>query len=48
MLGAAGAEARQELEALFGTKVHLELRVVVEKDWQHQPVLLDRLGFEKQ
>lgn len=48
LLGSAGSEARQELEALFGTKVHLDLHVVVEKDWQQTPLLLDRLGFEEQ
>ncbi len=42
----AGAEARKELEALFGTKVYLGLRVAVEKDWQRKPQLLDRLGFD--
>lgn len=42
----AGTEARLELETLFGTKVNLDLRVVVEKDWQSRPQLLDRLGFE--
>ncbi len=45
MLGTAGTEARQELEALFATKVHLDLRVMVEPDWQRKPQLLDRLGF---
>ena len=46
MLATAGTEAREELEALFGTKVHLDMRVVVEPDWQRTPQLLDRLGFE--
>jgi GTPase len=45
MLQTAGTEARRELEAIFGTRVHLELRVVVEPDWQRSPALLDRLGF---
>lgn len=45
MLRDAGAEARAELEALFGTRVHLDLRVTVEPDWQRRPALLDRLGF---
>jgi GTP-binding protein Era len=45
MLRTAGSEARTELEALFGTKVFLDLRVRVEKDWQQHPELLDRLGF---
>jgi GTP-binding protein Era len=41
-----GQEAREELERKFGAKVFLDLRVVVEKDWQEQPMLFDRLGFE--
>ena len=47
LLGAAGTEARLELEALLGARIHLDLHVVVEKDWQRRPVLLDRLGFEE-
>ena len=46
MLRTGGAEARVELEALFGTSVFLDLRVRVEKDWQQRPQMLDRLGFE--
>jgi GTP-binding protein Era len=46
MLRTAGSEARVELEAIFGTKVFVDLRVKVEKDWQHHPDLLDRLGFQ--
>ena len=45
LLGVAGTEARHELGALLGTTVHLSLHVTVEKDWQRQPQLLDRLGF---
>lgn len=41
----AGTAARLELEALLGTKVHLETHVKVEKDWQRRPDALDRLGF---
>jgi len=41
----AGMAARQELEALLGTKVHLETRVKVDKDWQRRPDRLDRLGL---
>lgn len=48
MLRTAGSEARAELEAIFGTKVFLDLRVRVEKDWQQQPELLDRLGFQRE
>ncbi len=47
LLKTAGTEAREELEAMFGEKVNLDLRVVVEKDWQRNPQLLDRLGFEE-
>ena len=45
VLKAAGTAARQELEALLGTQVHLETRVRVDKDWQRRPETLDRLGY---
>jgi GTP-binding protein Era len=45
LLRDAGTEARIELERLLGGKVHLDLRVSVERDWQQTPHLLDRLGF---
>jgi len=45
VLGQSGMEARLELESLFATKVHLQLKVRVEADWQRRPQLLDRLGF---
>lgn len=41
-----GQEAREELERRFGTKVFLDLRARVEKDWQEKPDLFDRLGFQ--
>jgi GTP-binding protein Era len=41
----AGTAARLELEALLGTRVHLETHVKVEKDWQRRPDALDRLGL---
>jgi GTP-binding protein Era len=40
-----GTEARAELEALFGTRVYLDLRIKVAKDWQRDPRQLSRLGF---
>ncbi len=40
-----GTDARVDLEKLFGTKVYLDLNVKVEKDWQSNDDLLDRLGF---
>jgi len=45
VLKAAGSEARRELEALFGVRVHLATQVKVEKDWQRRSHSLDRLGF---
>jgi GTP-binding protein Era len=45
LLQEAGTEARQELETLLGTKVFLDLRVKVEKDWQQRPGVIDRLGL---
>jgi GTP-binding protein Era len=40
-----GATARRQIEALLGTKVYLDLRVKVAKDWQRDPKQLRRLGF---
>ncbi|MCL1593582.1 MAG: GTPase Era [Actinomycetia bacterium] len=45
MIKAVGTDAREDLEHLFGTKVFLDLRVKVEKDWQRSDEMLDRLGF---
>jgi len=42
---AAGTEAREEIETLFGRHVFLDLRVKVEKDWQRRAHALERLGF---
>jgi GTPase len=40
-----GAAARAEIEELIGTKVYLDLRVTVLKDWQRDPKALGRLGL---
>jgi GTP-binding protein Era len=40
-----GANARRQIEALLGTRVYLDLRVKVAKDWQRDPKQLRRLGF---
>lgn len=40
-----GTRARHQIEALLGTKVYLDLRVKVAKDWQRDPKQLRRLGF---
>jgi GTP-binding protein Era len=40
-----GSRARAEIESLVGTKVFLDLRVKVLKEWQRDPKALQRLGF---
>jgi GTP-binding protein Era len=45
MLKRIGTMARRELETDLGTKVFLELRVKVQRDWQRDPVVLTRLGY---
>jgi GTPase len=40
-----GAAARQQIEALLGTPVYLDLRVKVLKEWQRDAKYLNRLGF---
>jgi GTP-binding protein Era len=40
-----GSTARQQIEKLLGTKVYLDLRVKVAKNWQQDPKQLGRLGF---
>jgi GTP-binding protein Era len=40
-----GIRARAGIEQLLGERVHLDLHVAVEADWQRDPKKLDRLGF---
>ncbi|MBF4163399.1 GTPase Era [Nocardioides sp. CBS4Y-1] len=40
-----GTAARQQIQTLLGTPVHLDLRVKVAKDWQRDPRQLRKLGF---
>jgi GTP-binding protein Era len=40
-----GTRARQQAEALLGTRIYLDLRVKVAKDWQRDPAQLRKLGF---
>ena len=40
-----GITSRKQIEALLGTRVHLDLRVKVAKDWQQDPRQLRKLGF---
>jgi GTP-binding protein Era len=40
-----GTAARGQIEKLLGTKVYLDLRVKIAKNWQSDPKQLGRLGF---
>jgi GTPase len=40
-----GSQARRQIEALLGSRVYLDLRIKVAKDWQRDPGQLRRLGF---
>lgn len=40
-----GMAARMQIEKLLGTKVYLDLRVKIAKNWQRDPKQLGRLGF---
>jgi GTP-binding protein Era len=40
-----GTAARIQIEKLLGTKVYLDLRVKIAKNWQRDPKQLGRLGF---
>jgi GTPase len=40
-----GTNARTQIEKLLGTKVYLDLRVKIAKNWQRDPKQLGRLGF---
>jgi GTP-binding protein Era len=41
-----GTAARQQIEGLLGSRVYLDLRVKIAKDWQRDPRQLRRLGFD--
>jgi GTPase len=47
-LKSIGASARKEIEALLGTRVFLELHVVVEKDWRESKRFVEGLDWRKQ
>jgi GTPase len=40
-----GTQSRQQIEALLGSRVYLDLHVRIAKDWQRNPKYLRRLGF---
>ena len=44
-LKAVGSRARQQIEALLGSRVYLDLRIKVAREWQRDPKQLRRLGF---
>ena len=46
MLKEVGRLAREEIEALLGARVFLELWVKVEKNWREDPRALRRLGYD--
>jgi GTPase len=45
MLRTIGTAARPEIEGVLGTRVYLDLRVKVLKEWQRDPKALVRLGL---
>lgn len=47
MLKEIGQNARQDMEALFGSKVFLELWVKVQKDWRNKMTQLRDFGFRE-
>src|ERR1035438_1743235 len=40
-----GSQARRQIEVLLGSRVYLDLRIKIAKDWQRDPKQLRRLGF---
>ena len=40
-----GSRARSEMQAILGTRVYLDLRVKLFKEWQRDPRKLERLGY---
>ena len=40
-----GTKAREQIEAMLGTRVYLNIHVNVSKEWQSDPRALNRLGF---
>jgi GTP-binding protein Era len=40
-----GSKAREELQAILGARVYLDLRVKLFKEWQRDPRKLERLGY---
>ena len=47
VLKSVGTDARKDMEALFGTHVHLELWVKVKKGWSDDERVLQRFGYRE-
>jgi GTP-binding protein Era len=47
-LKSIGAAARKEIESLLGTRVYLELHVIVEENWRESRYFVDSLDWRKQ
>ena len=47
-LKSIGAAARKEIESLLGTRVYLELHVIVEENWRESRYFVDNLDWRKQ
>ena len=47
-LKAIGTAARKELEEILGTKVFLDLRVKVDRDWRQDPRIVQQLDWRRQ
>jgi GTP-binding protein Era len=45
MLKKIGSTARQEIEAMSGRKIYLELKVKVNKNWRNNSEALAQLGY---
>jgi GTP-binding protein Era len=43
-----GTGARKQIESLLGTRVYLELRVIVEKDWRESKIFIESLDWRNQ
>ena len=47
-LKSIGAAARKEIESLLGTRVYLELHVIVKENWRESKYFVDSLDWRKQ
>jgi GTP-binding protein Era len=47
-LKSIGSAARKEIESLLGTRVYLELHVIVEENWRESRYFVDSLDWRKQ